>query len=391
MFLPMLLLRDSGWWGYAAFAIPNVIGAGAMGWVLRRPSQSTRALGTHRLAIAVFGIVTVAFHAFFFGWIVSSLTSAVGEVPFETRAGWLLPVGAATLLVAGLVAVRAVGPRLSACIVWGISCVVGVLLVRNGLLDVTRTLARAADPAGVPFLAAACAFGFACCPYLDATFHRARASTGTRGGRIAFTVGFGLLFLTMILVTIVYAGFVHDAVMPGPMGTLALPIAGALLVHLMLQSAFTISVHARELASSLRVPLRMFALGCVVIALVAFAAGPRTTGVAPTVGELGYKLFMSCYGLIFPAYVWVCMIPGRDGHAGIAEAAGQRKLVILLIASAMAAPFYWVGWVDGRAAWLVPGVAILLAARPVALALARRTAPAHAPTGGASPDTDPST
>src|SRR3954471_24793497 len=35
MFLPVLLIRDYGpsmWW---AFAVPNVIGAAAMGWILR--------------------------------------------------------------------------------------------------------------------------------------------------------------------------------------------------------------------------------------------------------------------------------------------------------------------------------------------------------------------
>src|SRR5690242_7362807 len=35
MFLPVLLVRDYGVWGFVVFAVPNVIGAGAMGWVLR--------------------------------------------------------------------------------------------------------------------------------------------------------------------------------------------------------------------------------------------------------------------------------------------------------------------------------------------------------------------
>ena len=102
------------------------------------------------------------------------------------------------------------------------------------------------------------------------------------------------------------------------------------------------------------------------------------------VGELGYKLFMSCYGLIFPAYVWICMIPGRDGHAGITGPAGQRKLVVLGIAALLASPLYWIGWVDGRSVWLLPGLAVLLLARPVALALAGSPAPHHEPASGSS-------
>ena len=27
--------------------------------------------------------------------------------------------------------------------------------------------------------------------------------------------------------------------------------------------------------------------------------------------ELVYRMFMGFYGLIFPAYVWLCLIPGR--------------------------------------------------------------------------------
>ena len=28
-------------------------------------------------------------------------------------------------------------------------------------------------------------------------------------------------------------------------------------------------------------------------------------------GEIGYRVFMSFYGLVFPAYVWICIIPRR--------------------------------------------------------------------------------
>src|ERR1051325_4731620 len=36
MFLPVLLVRDYGVWASVVFAVPNVLGAAAMGWVLSR-------------------------------------------------------------------------------------------------------------------------------------------------------------------------------------------------------------------------------------------------------------------------------------------------------------------------------------------------------------------
>src|SRR6266404_3216610 len=36
MFLPVLLVRDYGLWGWIVFAVPNMIGAAAMGWVMHR-------------------------------------------------------------------------------------------------------------------------------------------------------------------------------------------------------------------------------------------------------------------------------------------------------------------------------------------------------------------
>ena len=35
-------------------------------------------------------------------------------------------------------------------------------------------------------------------------------------------------------------------------------------------------------------------------------------GIGP--GELIYLLFMAVYAIIFPAYVWLCMLPGRDAE-----------------------------------------------------------------------------
>jgi hypothetical protein len=86
---------------------------------------------------------------------------------------------------------------------------------------------------------------------------------------------------------------------------------------------------------------------------------------------------MSYYGLVFPAYAWLCMIPGPDRHAGPT----RRKLVILAVAVAVAAPMFWMGFVERDVEWVVPGLIVVLLSR---LLLPRR-APG-APDDAAPPD-----
>src|SRR3982750_3304447 len=73
MFLPVLLVRDFGVWGWVVFAVPNVVGAAAMGAVLARPGASERVVARHPGACACFSVVTIGFHVLFLAWIVSAL------------------------------------------------------------------------------------------------------------------------------------------------------------------------------------------------------------------------------------------------------------------------------------------------------------------------------
>src|SRR3954467_2802578 len=56
MFLPVLLVRGYRMWGWVVFAIPNVVGAAMMGWVLREPSASERLAWAHRGAGVFFPV-----------------------------------------------------------------------------------------------------------------------------------------------------------------------------------------------------------------------------------------------------------------------------------------------------------------------------------------------
>ena len=75
--------------------------------------------------------------------------------------------------------------------------------------------------------------------------------------------------------------------------------------------------------------------------------------------EPAYRLFMGFYGLVFPAYVWLCMMPGP------CEKPRRGDWRLFALAVAIAAPFYWLGFVEGRMFWLLPGLAVVLLSRVV--------------------------
>jgi hypothetical protein len=83
MFLPVLLVRDFGLGGFVVFAIPNILGAAGMGWVLRHEGASERLLVRHLAACFWFSRITVAFQFFFLGWMLTSMgfpLDAIGGV-----------------------------------------------------------------------------------------------------------------------------------------------------------------------------------------------------------------------------------------------------------------------------------------------------------------------
>jgi hypothetical protein len=108
------------------------------------------------------------------------------------------------------------------------------------------------------------------------------------------------------------------------------------------------------LASTLRLPL--LGLG-VAVAFLLLKDAPVVYGLSPF--ELGYRLFMTFYGLIFPAYVWLCVGSPRWCR----PAPDARSLIRLVVTIAAASPFFWLGFIERRHEWTAAGVAIVLAAR----------------------------
>ena len=354
MYLPVLLYREYGFGGWIVFAIPNIVGAAAMAWVLPERAVSLSFADRHRLAMLAFSLSTIAFQGYFLGWLMTRMPMpywAVGCVCIAVVWTW----GSESDLRS----------RLSAALVWSFSAAVFVFgLLRGEFLDRSvLTASRLGAPSSdLVWLAPACGFGFLLCPYLDLTFHHVRQQTTRAGGRFAFGTGFGFLFPVMMILSLAYAPrmtWVFHRSASGPK-TLSLPLL-AVLLHMVVQSGFTAVVHIRRLVSQTghRGWQRFAAAalcGVVPFLLPCLFADRTLFGMGLT--EAGYRAFLGCYGLVFPAYIWICAPRGR-APSGISAA-------VFAAVVALAAPLFAVGFLGGRMGALVPALAIVLAGRVVA-------------------------
>jgi hypothetical protein len=344
MYLPVLMIRDYGAAGWFVFAIPNVIGAAAMGWVLNRPGAAAGVSRKHWPAAVAFSVVTILFHAFFVGWLIRTLIgdyaefivapAAVGFFFFGRRGNRDL-LTASILLVISLIAF-----------------VVAASLPDHHYRGPTGVMGET----GLIYLAPVCIFGFALCPYLDLTFLRARAATQPFAGIAAFTIGFGVFFVAMILFTFWYARLIEPRAIQYIPRTLAWIIA----IHMTLQSALTIALHTRAISEDRDAGDRWTRDGFFVAVVLAFAVGVSCQhATSPVAGETVYRIFMAFYGLIFPAYVWLCMIPTRR------PVARSDSLIALAVVVLMAMPMYWLAFIGNRMIWLAPALVIVLSSRMI--------------------------
>lgn len=419
MFLPVLLLRDFGPWSFAAFAIPNIVGAALMGFVLR-DGLSERVVERHAIAGRVFSIVTIAFNACFGVWLVLG--------PLAAR--WSLAAAIVFVGVMWLMSMRPRAPLVAALCVWLLSLICAHQLWQFGALDAPRFFAQtplvgsSAPPGNLAALAPVLLLGFLLCPYLDLTFHRARQALSAGASRWAFALGFGVVFASMIALTPLYAwlflapndsgGSTVSMAMLDALGSeraAALTLAGIpLVVHLCAQLCFTIFAHAHQLddAGGLRSSTpdpnvadtdpraasgdearaiaptpprqrpRPWELGVLLLVLSAVAVvvfSPVLTPLADirfAPAEVVYRLFMAFYGLVAPAYVLICVIPYRRAApvASLPASTGadltRAKLWCCAAAIILAAPIYTGGFLFD-VTWMLPvGVGVILAGRGVA-------------------------
>lgn len=350
MFLPVLMVRDFGFMGWMVFALPNVIGAAAMGWVLARPGAAQKIVAGHGIACQSFSSVTIAFHCFFVAWFVRALAGWPGAAlaTAGTVALYLLMRGGKRELIAA-----------SAVLLFSLAVFAWIVLTRGFPLAVFDPTIK--HGANLLALSPVIAFGFVLCPYLDLTFLRARAMTTPNQGIAAFTLGFGVFFLLMILFTLCYAGWLA----PSRLDRLPRVLGWIIAAHMIVQIAITAALHARPLlAADSFAPLRVLSILSWIVSFCTplfwrtdIAMEWPSTYLAR--GEVGYRLFLGFYGLVFPAYVWICMIPPRRGAA----IAMKSRIAVYVIAVVVAAPMFYLGFIGNRMVWLVPGIAVVLAAR----------------------------
>lgn len=340
MWLPVYLIGDFGWPGWVVFAVPNVIGAMSVGLLLSDAAEAGRVIERHRLMISAFSVWTILFHALFAGRMVRTFVG--GIVPAE--AGLYAPAQVVGLGLALLVVLFAMLPlgraAIAAIIVWLLSVALGAAAFT---LDGGFALAPSAGRFGIGSLALASpviAMGFLLCPFLDGTLLGVRSALRGSRGTLAFVLGFGVLFLAMIVMTLGYGGKLNRVdfrsfsafIFPG---------------HVILQTAFTVGVHIRYLATrgaigapgggvdgaSRRGGLAgvrgwgALALGGAAFLVFTGSVALRMVGdLRPgyDAWRLAYDLFLGAYALVFPAYALIVML-------------GRRRL-------RLGARGAWIGW-----------------------------------------------
>jgi hypothetical protein len=342
MYLPIVLVRDYGigaWW---VFALPNVIGAAAMGWVLSSKSGASKQLTlSHATACWWFSVVTIAFHVFFLAW-------KFGP------AGLIAIVPAVALAMA---VKKDVDACVAALLTWVVSVVAVLVIARHYDLAPQRFFNVQGDPTQLLALAAPCVLGFLLCPYLDLTFHRARQGVATNGqSRVAFTLGFGVLFLLMIVFTPMYGALLNTGKASWGWSY------GVLVVHILMQAVLTMALHVRSTAdagkgagkgaSAVVVAVILGTLGWGAVLMLQRLDITQYSGLET--GEVVYRSFMAFYGLIAPAYVLLVMTQGTPV---------RRNVIVMTLATVLAMPFYWMGFIERQMPWAIAGVMIVVIAR----------------------------
>ena len=353
MYLPRVMLDKYGWAGFWVFFIPNVIGCAALGYVMRSRDASERYIDRHRNMALLFSSVTIAFHAFFAVKLAASITPASGT-SIDAWADMAPPIR--SLIAIGILAVgafvisklRGAAIHAAVAIVWLTSLGLLVWLAKDG--D-TRAAAAAVptirNATELWLLAPIIAFGFALCPYLDLSFHRAHMAAPKSH---AFGI-FGLTFAPMLLLTTLI--WMRET----PHLTLWV------FLHLGLQGMLTTGIHLREIhdhAASAR--SRALLSWCpFVVGLVFLIATLPVDTISDAfrrflLDDAMYLRFLAPYGMVFPAYV---VIFGR--RRGLPRT--TRNWALFVFACVLLAPIYELGYNQHRA-WgmILPAAAAIFAA-----------------------------
>ncbi len=297
MWLPVYLIHDFGAWGWLAFAIPNVVGAAAVGFIHRTPKAAHAFTQRSLEPMRWFSLITILFHLAFLSWIFREHQPppTPGWTPYTIAPLTLLFAAALSFLNTRAIAALAIPTLLAAPII-----MLAALWTTQGQGLAPPPLSGAVtNPAALPLYAVGLAFGFLLCPHLDLSILRIRKETPGPAGDAAFLLGFGALFLTMIAFTALYAS-----------GILLGWFSYYLLLHFFIQATFTTAAHLRELREHKwpralgPKPLITFAiLAAACVALAPISELPQLLSAKPNT-RVAYESFIWFYALPFPAAAW---------------------------------------------------------------------------------------
>jgi len=328
MFLPFVMLERYGWTGFWIFFVPNVLGCAGFG--LLQSTDRVRALREQLLPLCGwFSLVTIAYQAFFAGWMLPSLT-------------------AFAVVIAGLLCARLLRERswlwLSVVVAAATAAAIAAHSRASAMPPLQATGSR--PIADAIALAPAVALGFIACPFLDLTFYRARLRSGSRAPFAVFGAAFALTLLGIAM-------WWSDS-LRGPVRD------GALMALWSVQLAFTIGAHAREgsapLVDALPRPAQLTAMSVRWAALSGLALG-WVVRLAPdgisSMGDWAYLALLGFYGLAFP---FALLLRNR---------VPRWVLIAFIIACS---PFYADAFIGGRTGYLwgpIVALAVLWAATTV--------------------------
>lgn len=362
MFLPVILLRDYGAWGWVIFVIPNILSACAMPYILRKSSASIEIVEKHKIACVVFSIFTIIFHIYFIGWISALIPNAFilisGIMLFLVYIFWLF-TRASCLLVA--------------FIVWILSFVCFILafnVVPIEKIDLFKCGNLIYNTNALLYLTPVCMFGFLLCPYLDLTFYKARQSNNLTNSKIIFTIGFCILFLLMMSFTFFYAMPIASIFQGIPyvlkdQNQLPQVYIYIIFFHMLIQSGFTLTIHLRSVFNIINKHQKMnlsFLILSLMVYILPIIFNGKNTFLDITINEIIYRSFMAFYSLIAPMYVFLFIIPKKGENISLSK----NNLIIWIIVMLFALPFYVIAFLGvkwGLEVWLLTGLAIVLCSK----------------------------
>lgn len=383
MWLPVVLISDFGSSAFLIFAIPNCLGAAAMGYVLRTPEDSARFVSRHRAACKLFSQVTLAFQFYVLAsmmpWIDSSNNASAPED--ITRSLCVIAPFMLALVAGAKRFRRSVASTSLAFIIFIVSLVCGACFIATETIVSVPFVDPSRPSSHYVGLALVCMFGFILCPYLDLTFHRARQALTTRSqSRAGFTFGFCVIFASMIAITSAYAAIDWNTFTPIHPGYLP----AILYIHIGLQVAFKVLAHGGYLTGSVSAATdtqSRFSLGsisAVVIIGICFAilqtffsrVASSYLYVEMNHFEIIYRAFLGMYGLVFPTYIWLCSCPVGPWNTGPT----RRNLRVCGATIALALPFFTLGFIGKSYDSIMIGCVIILIAKFITQRSLRLTA-----------------